>query len=161
MRTDNLKSDFLKVLVIEDSKVLQEALKIRMNVFVLEQGCPKDEEIDNYDFEPWSNNKAVHFIAKLEDEYIGTARVIFPFEKNSYNSPLIQRVAVLKKFRGKNYGYYIMQKIHTFLIEKQFKIAQLSAQLYAIEFYEKLGYESFGEIYLDAGIKHKAMKIKL
>ena len=54
-----------------------------------------------------------------------------------------------------------MQKIHSFLIEKQFKIAQLSAQLYAIEFYEKLGYESFGEIYLDAGIKHKAMKIKL
>ena len=72
-----------------------------------------------------------------------------------------RRNAVLKKFRGNNYGYYIMQKIHTFLIEKQFKIAQLSAQLYAIEFYEKLGYESFGEIYLDAGIKHKAMKIKL
>tara|TARA_B100000029_G_scaffold486290_2_gene540485 strand:- start:51 stop:536 length:486 start_codon:yes stop_codon:yes gene_type:complete len=160
MKTNNEKFNFLKIFIIEDSTILLEALKIRIEVFVLEQGCPPEEETDDYDFQPWSSNKAVHFIAKLKDKYIGTARIIFPFDKKYSNSPLIQRVAVLKEFRGKNYGNYIMQTLHNFLIEKEFKTAKLSAQLYAIGFYEKLGYKAFGEIYLDAGIKHKAMKIK-
>ena len=53
-----------------------------------------------------------------------------------------------------------MQKIHDFLIEREFKTAELSAQVYAIKFYEKLGYKSYGDIYYDAGIEHKTMKIK-
>ena len=154
------KLDLLKIFTVTDSKLLRESLKIRRNVFVLEQGCPEDEEIDDYDFQPWLNSTSIHFVAKLNDLYIGTARIIFSQTKDSSTSPLIQRVAILKEFRGNNYGYYIMQKIHNFLIEREFKTAELSAQVYAIKFYEKLGYKSYGNIYYDAGIEHKKMKIK-
>ena len=154
------KPDLLKIFTVTDSKLLRESLKIRMNVFVLEQGCPEDEEIDDYDFQPWLNSTSTHFVAKLNDLYIGTARIIFSQTKDSSTSPLIQRVAIIKEFRGNNYGYHIMQKIHDFLIERKFKTAELSAQVYAIKFYEKLGYKSYGDIYYDAGIEHKTMKIK-
>ena len=117
------KPDLLKILIITDSKLLRESLKIRRNVFVLEQGCPEDEEIDNYDFQPWLNSTSTHFVAKLNDLYIGTARIVFAQTKDSITSPLIQRVAILKEFRGNNYGYYIMQRIHDFLIEREFKTA--------------------------------------
>ena len=90
------KPDLLKIFTVTDSKLLRESLKIRRNVFVLEQGCPEDEEIDDYDFQPWLNSTSTHFVAKLNDLYIGTARIIFSQTKDSSTSPLIQRVAIIK-----------------------------------------------------------------
>ena len=150
----------LIVKIVENSSRLEMALNIRMNVFVLEQGVSKEEEIDEYDLKPWDNNKSVHFLAELAGISVGTARVILPNSDNNQSIPLIQRVAVLKKFRGNKYGYIIMDKVHDYLKGQNYKIAELSAQIYVKEFYKKLGYESFGDLYLDAGIKHIAMKIE-
>jgi predicted GNAT family N-acyltransferase len=51
-----------------------------------------------------------------------------------------------------------MLHVLDFLQSQHFKLVELHAQLQAIPFYEKLGFESFGDIFLDAGIQHVAMK---
>jgi len=153
------KSDLI-ITIIDNSSRLEKAMEVRINVFVCEQGVPEEEEIDGYDFNPWDHNKAVHFLAELQGVSVGTARVILPDSQNNQITPLIQRVAVLKQFRGNNYGHKIMEKVHDYIKNKNYKAAELSAQTYAIEFYEKLGYESYGDLYIDAGIEHIKMKIE-
>ena len=54
-----------------------------------------------------------------------------------------------------------MQKIHDFLKEENIFHVELSAQITAMDFYEKIGYETEGGAYLDAGIVHKKMSMKL
>ena len=39
--------------------------------------------------------------------------------------------------------------------------AKLGAQIQALGFYQKLGFEAFGPVYLDAGIEHRDMIRKL
>ena len=73
----------------------------------------------------------------------------------------VQRVCLLKEYRSKGLGLMLMQKIHDFLKEENIFHVELSAQITAIDFYEKIGYETEGGTYLDAGIVHKKMSMKL
>ncbi|MFZ2928071.1 MAG: GNAT family N-acetyltransferase, partial [Lactococcus raffinolactis] len=63
-----------------------------------------------------------------------------------------------KPYRGQGYAHELMLHVLDFLQSQHFKLVELHAQLQAIPFYEKLGFESFGDIFLDAGIQHVAMK---
>ena len=63
---------------------------IRNTVFVQEQQVPLDLEMDEFDA------MALHFIARKNQEAIGTARVVF---KDSGATAKIGRVAVLKPAR--------------------------------------------------------------
>ncbi|MDE6182076.1 MAG: GNAT family N-acetyltransferase, partial [Eubacteriales bacterium] len=74
----------------------------------------------------------------------------------------IGRIAILKEYRGLNYGKILLEK----LIEKaktDFKYNEIfiHAQSYAKAFYEKVGFISFGEEFLEADIPHLHMKINL
>lgn len=45
-----------------------------------------------------------------------------------------------------------------FAKQQGFSMIQLGAQLPAEPFYEKMGYHKYGEVFLDAGMEHIAMK---
>jgi len=45
--------------------------------------------------------------------------------------------------------------------EGRVQTAVLGSQTHALTFYEKLGFEAYGDEYLDAGILHQDMKITL
>jgi len=75
------------------------------------------------------------------------------------NSAKIQRVCVLKDFRGTGIGLFMMSNLHEYLINKNINKITLSSQDHAIEFYKKLGYIELGNEYLEAGIIHKKMYI--
>ena len=55
----------------------------------------------------------------------------------------------------------MMQQADVFALNNGYKELVLGAQEYAIPFYEKCGYEAYGEIFLDADIRHKMMKKKV
>ena len=101
---------------------------------------------------------AVHFVLLLDDQdetAVSTLRIL---PSANGEQALIQRVATLKPYRGQGYAQKLMVNVLYFLQSQHFKIVELHAQIQAIPFYEKLGFESFGDIFLDAGIQHVAMK---
>jgi predicted GNAT family N-acyltransferase len=142
-------------LVIASNKVLRDiCFKIREEVFCVEQNIPTDLERDDTDL------TAVHYLLNYNNKFVATARLYFDDEKLAH----IGRVAVLKEYRGKNLGKQIMQEIidntKTDYAHKC-KSITLGAQIYAKQFYQKLGFETYGEEYMDAGIPHINMELFL
>ena len=134
------------------SDVYVQSLKIRNTVFVKEQQVPLSLEIDK------DEAYAVHFVLLLDDQEetpVSTLRIL---PSANGEQALIQRVATLKHYRGQGYAHELMLHVLDFLQSQQFKLVKLHAQLQAIPFYEKLGFEPFGDTFLDAGIQHVAMK---
>ena len=67
----------------------------------------------------------------------------------------IQRVVVMKAFRGRNLGRQLMRHLMDFArANKLAPQIALDAQTYAVAFYESLGFETTGEEFDDAGIAH-------
>lgn len=123
--------------------VVEDALFIRNQVFVLEQGF--DDGVDEQD------NISTHVVIYKDKKPVATGRT---FKKDDYY--YIGRVAVIKECRGLDYGTKIIQSLEEVIEKKHNKIA-LSAQVHAISFYEKLGYNSIGDVYLD----HESPHIKM
>ena len=134
------------------SDVYVQSLKNRNTVFVKEQQVPLSLEIDK------DEAYAVHFVLLLDDQEetpVSTLRIL---PSANGEQALIQRVATLKPYRGQGYARKLMIQVLDFLHAQHFKIVELHAQIQAIPFYEKLGFEPFGDIFLDADIQHIAMK---
>ena len=124
-------------------------MRIRLEVFVNEQGVPADLEPDEYDAE------ARHLLAVDEatGEAIGTARVV---DKGS-GVAKIGRVAVKKAWRGKGVGAALMRRAMEVARAMEMTTAILDAQVSVIPFYERLGFVAEGPVFDDAGIPHRRM----
>ena len=125
-------------------------LKIRSEVFVVEQNCVY-QDIDEKD------QKATHLFIEKNNEIIAYTRI---FKKGDYyeENPSIGRVVVSKKERGKNLGKEIMLNSIEFIKkELEGRKIELSAQKYLDKFYTDLDFYSEGEDYLEDGIPHQRM----
>ena len=125
-------------------------LKLRSEVFVVEQNCVY-QDIDEKD------QKAIHLFIKKNNEIIAYTRI---FKKGDYyeENPSIGRVVVSKKERGKNLGKEIMiESIEFIKKEMEGRKIELSAQKYLDKFYKELSFYSEGEDYLEDGIPHQRM----
>lgn len=129
-----------------------DAVRIRHTVFVQEQGVPLEEEIDKYEA------YCIHFVAYNDEKAaIGTCRLL-PLENGQIK---LQRMAVLKEFRGHHIGEALVAEAENFSRLQSFHDVILGAQLTAVGFYEACGYRVYGEHFLDAGIEHVMMKKEL
>ena len=136
-----------------DKDELYQILRLRSEVFVVEQDCVY-QDIDNKD------QIAIHLLHKKEDEIIAYTRI---FKKGDYyENPSIGRVVVSKNNRGKDLGKEIMLESMKYISNniKAEKI-ELSAQMYLDTFYKDLGFYSKGEQYLEDGIPHQRMFFNL
>lgn len=130
-----------------ESKEYTDALQIRHDVFIIEQGVSLEEEIDELE------DKTEHLVVYANSKPVAAARMLV-LDNQTYKA---QRVSVLKDARGKGYGAELMQQIEKRAKELGGEKITLGAQNTAIPFYEKLGYEVEGEEFLDAGIPHHTM----
>lgn len=132
---------------------LYEILKLRSEVFVVEQKCAY-QDLDNKD------EKALHLVGEENNKIIAYTRI---FKKGDFfKNSSIGRVLVKKEYRNKDYG----RKIMTSSIEKLKKDSkeqkiELSAQRYLLKFYSELGFEKTGEEYLEDNIPHVKMILKI
>jgi len=69
-------------------------------------------------------------------------------------------MAVLKEYRGEGIGSTLIEKAVTTAKLNQLSRIYISAQCHAIDFYKKFGFEVTSEIYLDAEIPHRDMKLE-
>jgi len=124
-----------------------QAFEIRRRVFVIEQVVDPSEEYDDDD------DKCTHFIAYVEGVPAGTARWRFK-DKGIIK---LERFAVEKDYRGKGVGAALVTNVLADLplADK----VMMHAQLHAVPFYAKLGFETYGPEFDECGIMHYAMKL--
>ena len=150
--------------VVSTPLELQKVLELRVEVFVLEQAVPEDEEIDALDtVEAIENGQVIHVIVSEGGLAIGTARLILEGSKSQSGDvsdfPHIGRVAVKKTMRRKGIGEILMVKLHQLANSRGFIGVTLSAQIQATPFYTQLGYIKRGSVYDDVGIPHQDMDL--
>lgn len=133
----------MEVLIFD--KLPKQAYHIRVTVFMNEQGFV--DEIDDTD------SFATHLLVFDESNPIATCRV---FEKDG--KYFLGRFAVLKEFRNRGVGRLLLQEAENFVKSRGFSCLYLHAQLRAVEFYKKCGYETFGNIEMEENYPHIWMK---
>jgi len=141
----------LKIRLVKNKKELEKVFKIRMTVFVDEQKVPPELELDEFDI----LSKAKHVIALYKGKPAGAARIRFPGNKAK-----LERLALLKKYRGNGFGKMIIEYMVKYCKKKNPKEILLHSQCYAEKFYRKCGFIPRGKIFLDAGIRHIEMYLK-
>lgn len=123
-------------------------MAVREAVFIVEQEVPREEEFDELD--PTS----VHVLARDADgRPVGTGRLT-PEHK-------IGRMAVLTEWRGRGVGDALLRTLLEHAHARSYGEIELNAQVTAIKFYEKAGFEATGEEFLEAGIRHRTMRLAL
>ena len=130
---------------------LTDAYAVRAAVFVNEQGFSEAIEFDDID------HIAYHIVIFDGQKPIATGRV-FPEQPESKDTYVIGRVAVLKKYRGKEIGIKLMTKLEECAKALGGSRVVLGAQLRAREFYTKRGYKEYGEEYMDEQYPHINME---
>ncbi len=131
---------------------LYKILKLRCDVFVVEQECTYPD-LDDKDHQP----KTLH-ITLVDDsgEITAYSRVLPP--GLSYPQASIGRVVVSEVHRRKGLAA-VLVKASIDVIHRQWPGVdiQIGAQEYLLGFYQGLGFKNNSEMYLEDGIPHRDM----
>ena len=101
------------------------------------------------------DEEAIHFLVYKDEKAIGCARALV-----IENHMQLGRMAVLKECRGEGIGSNLIEKAVTTAKLNQLSSIDISAQCHAIDFYKKFGFKVTSDIYLDAEIPHRDMKLE-
>ena len=121
--------------------------RIRHEVFVNEQAVPLELELDEHD--PYCH----HWLAFVDGQAVGTVRM--------RNNGSIGRMAVSKHYRNRGIGKALLQAAISYAKEQDWRELSLAAQDHAIGFYAAAGFVAYGELFMDAGIPHQSMQLRL
>ena len=132
---------------------LYELLKLRSDIFVVEQNCVFSD-MDDYDKQSW------HLVARdAGGRLIGYARLLPPGLK--YEQASIGRVVMHPSARGQQAGRRLMQEAMRGCRERYPDSTQLLwAQQRLEDFYASLGFVRRGEPELEDGILHVRMLLE-
>lgn len=136
-----------RVSTISTDEGRRAAFDIRLRVFVAEQGVPEEIELDEHDA------TAEHFLAEVAGRPVGTARML-----RKGDVGVLGRLAVLPEGRGSGLGAALVRAVEERARAEGMAAVELHAQTGAQGFYERLGYQAFGEPHLEAGIPHVWMR---
>ena len=119
---------FVKTFNELENSELYQILRLRSEVFVIEQNCVY-QDMDNKD------QKAIHIYYKEKNNIIAYTRILK--SGDYYKNPSIGRVLVSEKNRGKELGKKIMRKSIEYIKDNlNEKKIELSAQKYLDKFYK-------------------------
>lgn len=136
--------------LVETEEEMEKAYGVRCEVFVKEQKLFAGSDRDEFD------SRAVHIIALLCGEVIGTVRVYEREEHVWFGS----RLAVLKPFRGR-VGKVLMEKAIEVVNKKKAKRFMAYVQLPNIPFFRRHRWRSVGDVIDFHGAPHQLMETKL
>lgn len=128
---------------------LYQVLKLRSEVFVVEQNCVY-QDIDGKD------EKALHVLGTFDGNVVAYSRLFAP--GYYFDNASIGRVVVANAYRDKKWGHdLLIASIAGIKSEFNTTVITISAQLYLKKFYESHGFVKKGEEYLEDGIPHIRM----
>ncbi|QYJ86609.1 GNAT family N-acetyltransferase [Shewanella mesophila] len=131
---------------------LYELIKLRIDVFVVEQNCPYPE-LDSKDL--LSDTRHLLGCDK-QGRIVAYARILAPGV--SYPDASIGRVVVAEMSRGGGVAHQLMQNaIAVARAHWPDANIQIGAQEYLADFYRRQGFLQVSEVYLEDGIPHMDM----
>jgi len=143
----------MKVNKITTEEQLQQAFKIRREVFVEEQGVSADEEYDQNDI---MNNGTDHLLVYYEDKPVGTGRLRIVGDMGK-----LERICILQPYRKYGLGRAITSGLEELAKQRGLEKVKLHGQTQAQPFYESMGYVTSSEVFMEADIPHVLMIKKL
>ncbi|MGS2805514.1 GNAT family N-acetyltransferase [Nocardia sp. MW-W600-9] len=132
-----------------DTATLYQLLKLRVDVFVVEQACAYPE-LDGRDLLPETR----HLWLDDEGEVIATLRLLEEHE-DGVTSFRLGRLCTAVPARGHGYTTRLLQAA---LAETGSATVRLNAQSYLVDMYAKYGFVPDGDEFLDDGIPHIPMR---
>ena len=125
---------------------LYSILQLRNEVFVVEQNCVFQDADDK-------DQNSYHLMGFDNDRLVAYTRLVPPGE--IYPEASVGRVVTSPKVRKSGAGRELMkQSIDEVYNLFGIRPIKIGAQLYLKKFYESLGFQQIGEVYLEEGIEH-------
>ncbi|MFC4450205.1 GNAT family N-acetyltransferase [Halorussus aquaticus] len=139
-----------------------DALSVRFEVFVEEQGVPEDVEIDGKD------DESIHFVCYAEgqrgegtDDADRTPVGVGRLREVGDRRGKVERIGVLEAHRGEGVGRTIVDELEATAAERGLSTLVMHAQTPVEQFYRNLGYETTSDVFEEAGIPHVEMEKSL
>lgn len=143
----------MEIVKAEDPYHFALCIYLRTVIFIIGQKVAWEDEIIEGE-----DSQAVSFVGFVENEPVATAR----YRVVGGETGKIERVGVLPEHQGKGYGRAMISHLISELKNNyNLKSLKLGAQDHAIPFYKKLGFEVEGDGFMEAGIPHHMMVMKL
>jgi predicted GNAT family N-acyltransferase len=121
---------------------------VRRAVFIEEQRVPETLEWDDADA------VSLHVLAyDRQGQAVGTGRLL--------PDGHIGRMAVVRDWRGRGVGRAILEFLVQCGRRRGDRMLALNAQTHALGFYERSGFVAQGGEFMDAGIPHRQMTLRL
>jgi predicted GNAT family N-acyltransferase len=133
-----------------DERELAAALRLRHDVFCVEQGVPEREELDGRDHE------GIHLVAVEGGEIVATCRLVMVGRTGQFS-----RLAVARAARRRGIATALLEAADAETRAAGGRRLVLHAQTYARPLYEQAGYVARGRPFREAGIEHIAMEKEL
>ncbi|MFT4044287.1 MAG: GNAT family N-acetyltransferase [Gordonia sp. (in: high G+C Gram-positive bacteria)] len=133
-----------------DAATFYEILRLRVEVFVVEQSCPYPE-LDGRDLEPTTRQL---WVSDADGAVIATLRLLEDGASEEYPMFRIGRVCTARSHRGHGYAARL---IATALAEVGKHPCRIEAQSYLTGMYAQFGFVIDGDEYLEDGIPHVSM----
>ena len=122
--------------------------RIRETVFIREQGVPPELEWDSAD------ETCLHVLAETaKRDTVGTGRL----EADGK----IGRIAILREHRNAGVGAAVLRQLIREAERRGMKQVYLFAQVNALAFYERHGFVAEGNVFMEAAIPHRRMRLRL
>jgi len=130
-----------------DKELMKVSNTIRRKVFIEEQKV--DPEIE-YEFEEEGN----YYLLYLDGNPVATARW-----RQTHKGIKLERFAMLKPYRNKGLGAILLKEVLVDVL-KPGQLVYLHAQLKAVNYYKRAGFEPVGNNFFEADIEHIRMEMK-
>lgn len=133
-----------------NTEELYQILKLRSDIFVVEQKCIYSDCDDK-------DRNAYHLFIEKNGNIQGYLRIL---EKGqTFDEIAIGRLVVREEYRGIGLARHMISKALVFVREYLHEnVVKISAQQHLIEFYESLGFRVISDPYLEDGIPHIDME---
>jgi len=132
---------------IESISEFIDAIRIRVDVFIIEQKCQPGWEPDEED------KTARHVIAITDGKVVSTLRI-----REVEEGIKIERMATKKEYRGMNISKGLIEYVLKEVKKSKPKRIWMEAQVQAKDFYEKCGFKAVSQPYDLYGISHLRME---
>jgi ElaA protein len=135
---------------------LYDVLKLRIDIFVVEQTCfypDLDSDKDQLDRHP----QTIHLIGYQGEQVVAYLRIL-PKGQSYPNNISIGRVVIATNARGSGLGHELMTEALSLCHQKfPFEEIKISAQQHLSSYYQQHGFAQVSPMYLEDGIPHIAM----
>ena len=131
---------------------IDQVFEIRTEVFVKEQKCLPSEEFDDLDA------VAKHYLLFEGDIPVATGRY-----RKTDKGIKVERIATLESARGKGYASIVVNHLmaEASAANPDCSYFYLHAQVSVMPLYSSLGFQAYGETFIEADIVHQAMGLSV